>query len=143
MASRARIIDPPADRLTEDVGSAPVFVDRTGSRRQWFAIAAVLSAALVALAALVLAAGFFGGGHGVLPGLPDPGSQAGPVAGTPDPSGGWPSGAARTSRPGSPTAGTRTSPTVGAPGAGTSTAPGAPNGQTHHPHPTQTPSKKR
>jgi hypothetical protein len=133
--------------VTEDGGSAPVFVDRTGTRRHWFAIAAVATGAVLALAAIVLVAGFFGGGHGVLPGLPDPGTHAGPVAGSGGPTNGEPSGAAgRTPRPGSPTAGARPAPTLtpapGGSGTGTSPAPSTTNGTSHHPHPTQTPSRK-
>jgi hypothetical protein len=49
----------------------PVFVDRTGRRRRVFLIAGLASGAALALATLVLIAGFTGTGPGHLPLLPE------------------------------------------------------------------------
>ncbi|GLH94792.1 hypothetical protein [Phytohabitans aurantiacus] len=49
----------------------PVFVDRTGRRRRVFLIAGLASGAALALATLVLIAGFTGTGPGRLPLLPE------------------------------------------------------------------------
>jgi hypothetical protein len=55
----------------------PVFVDRTGRRRRLFAAAGAAGGVLLALASLVLVAGFTGAGAGYLPALPEPaGSKA-------------------------------------------------------------------
>jgi len=50
----------------------PVFVDRTGRRRRLFAFAGAAGGLLLALAAMMLVAGFTGVGPGNLPALPAP-----------------------------------------------------------------------
>ena len=55
----------------------PVFVDRTGRRRRLFAAAGAVGGVLLALASLVLVAGFTGAGAGYLPALPEPAGSKG------------------------------------------------------------------
>ena len=54
--------------------ATPVFVDRTGRRRRWFALFGAAGGGLLSVATVVLVAGFLGAG-GALPGLP--GSEQG------------------------------------------------------------------
>jgi hypothetical protein len=67
----------------------PVFVDRTGRRRRLFAAAGAGGALLLALATLVLVAGFTGAGAGSLPALPQPAASkvrsTEPAAAPPEP----------------------------------------------------------
>jgi cytoskeletal protein RodZ len=68
-------------------GPEPVFVDRTGRRRRLFAAAGAAGGVLLALASLVLVAGFTGAGAGYLPALPEPaGSKAHSAVSTASPS---------------------------------------------------------
>ena len=65
----------------------PVFVDRTGRRRRLFAAAGAGGGVLLALASLVLVAGFTGAGAGYLPALPEPaGSKVHSAGSTASPS---------------------------------------------------------
>src|SRR4051794_8958471 len=54
----------------------PVFVDRTGRRRRLFAVAGAAGGLLLALASLMLVAGFTGVGPGRVPPLPAPPTPA-------------------------------------------------------------------
>jgi hypothetical protein len=119
----------------------PVFVDRTGRRRRLFAVAGGAGAILLALASLVLVAGFTGAGAGYLPTLPQPaGSKARGGVSTAKPS--------ETTRPAVPT---RAPATAGSAGTGsvpsaTPTPPAAvtptPSRTNNRRVPTQTPSHK-
>jgi hypothetical protein len=80
--------------MTKRAGSTvrPVFLDSTGTRRRFFTLFGVVVGVLLTITTAMLAAGFVGGGSGVLPGLPGlsrPGlSRPGPAAGqTPAPGG--------------------------------------------------------
>jgi hypothetical protein len=57
-----------------------VFVDRTGRRRRLFAVAGTAGGLLLALASLMLVAGFTGVGPGYLPALPAPAASKVPRA---------------------------------------------------------------
>lgn len=54
----------------------PVFVDRTGQRRRLVRVAGVAAGLVLALASLLLVAGFTGAGPGQLPLLPQPAGGA-------------------------------------------------------------------
>jgi len=59
---------------------SPVFVDGSGTRRRWFIGLGAAGAGVLAVAVLLLVAGFLGGGPGRLPGLPGLPAPAGPAA---------------------------------------------------------------
>ncbi|OLB81170.1 MAG: hypothetical protein AUI14_04250 [Actinobacteria bacterium 13_2_20CM_2_71_6] len=126
--------------MTKGSASAPVFVDRTGTRRQWFTWLGVLGGALLCLATVVLVAGFLGGGPGYLPGLPAPAPDGGRAAASPTPAGPAPSATSRAPRrsgSASPATGGGTTPASPAP-----TASPSPTGHGNAPpHPGQ--SKKK
>lgn len=125
---------------TAEPAAEPVFVDRTGRRRRLFAVAGGAGAILLALASLVLVAGFTGAGAGYLPMLPQPAaSKAGGTISTAKP--------AATTGPAVPT---RAPATAGAEDPRVSATPTPPAGVTPRPTrtsnrkvPTQTPSHKQ
>jgi hypothetical protein len=118
----------------------PVFVDRTGRRRRLFAVAGGVGAILLALASLVLVAGFTGAGAGYLPTLPEPaGTKARGAVSTAKPS--------ATTRPAGPahaTAGAADPRTTASVPSATPTPPAGvtPSRTNNRKVPTQTPSHK-
>ncbi|WP_173079635.1 hypothetical protein [Phytohabitans rumicis] len=113
----------------------PVFVDGTGRRRRLFALAGAAAGVLLALAALVLVAGFTGTGPGHLPTLPLPaGGDAREAVSPPRPSG-TPTTPAQAPRPGLPIPSTVESPSVAA-------VTPSPSRSNHRRVPTHTPGNK-
>ncbi len=118
----------------------PVFVDHSGTRRRWFAVLGVAGAGLLAIAVVLLVAGFLGGGPDRLPGLPGLAGTGAPQAAAermPTPS---PAVSGRVPRPGA--SAPATAPHPGPTAAPSSPTPTPASSPTRHgnppPHPSHT-----
>ncbi|MDQ7911499.1 hypothetical protein RB614_44150 [Phytohabitans sp. ZYX-F-186] len=116
----------------------PVFVDRSGRRRHLVRVTGVAGGLGLALAAVLLVAGFTGSGTGRPPSLPEPaGGQmgGGPTASRP------PAGPGSTAPPPgtAPAPGGRSATPAPAPATTAAVASPAPSGSSHRRVPTHTP----
>jgi hypothetical protein len=117
----------------------PVFVDRTGQRRRLVRVAGAAAGLALALATLLLVAGFTGAGPGHLPLLPQPagGAPAGPRSPAPT----RPGGVAPSPRPtGAPDG--RRATTAPPPATATAASSPSPSRSDHRRVPTHTPGNK-